>query len=225
MPRSVLIGATVALASSGALAQDAAPEGATAARANAPALCTDRPSKATSACTVPEGSFQLEADLINWARFDSKEARRDTILYTNPTLKYGINKSTDKEASITPDVSIRGRDDTGVTRGHGVGDFFLRIKQRLSAADVKAHFAIISYLKVPTAQFGIGNRKVEGGVVTTGVFYAARRVFPHSYAGDRRSRGRRHSRPSSAAGWSVEPRQYIVTQADCQCRVVDRPEL
>ena len=140
------------------------------ADASPAAICTDRPGKNTSACTVPEGTFQLETDLINWTRFDFEGTRTDTILYTNPTFKYGLTSSTDVQVNIAPVQSIRTRDDSGVSKIHGVGDLFLRVKQRLTAPDAKAQFALVPFIKVPTAKFGIGNRKFEGGLVGTGVF-------------------------------------------------------
>ena len=44
------------------------------------------------------------------------------------------------------------------------------MKQRLTPTDAKAQFALEPYIKLPTAKLGIGNRKVEGGLVGTGVF-------------------------------------------------------
>ena len=168
------LGATLLLASSAVFAQEprsGAPAAAIPAEASSPpAICTDRPSKATSACTVPQGSFQLETDLINWTRFDFEGTRSDTILYTNPTIKYGLTDSTDVEASITPYETVRTRDSSGVGKISGVGDLYLRVKQRLTSSDAKAQFALIPYIKIPTAKTGLGNRKVEGGLVATGVF-------------------------------------------------------
>jgi hypothetical protein len=168
------LSATILLMSSAVLAQEPppnAPATAISTEANSlPAICTDRPSKATSACTVPQGSFQLETDLINWTRFDFAGTRTDTILYTNPVLKYGLTNSTDVEASITPYETVRTRDASGVSTLGGLGDIYLRIKQRLTPSDAKAQFALIPYIKIPTARTGIGNRKLEGGLVGTGVF-------------------------------------------------------
>ena len=167
MTKLFLLAATALLAPAAALAQvsvSAAPASA------APALCTDRPTKATSACTVPQGMVQLETDLANWTRTTVGGTRTDTILYTNPLLKYGLTDSTDIEVGITPYETIRTRDVTGSSTIHGVGDLTLRVKQRLTSADAKVLFAIEPYVKIPTAKSGIGNRKVEGGLIGTGVF-------------------------------------------------------
>lgn len=143
----------------------------TAPPADSPqAICTDRPSKATSACTVPQGSFQLETDLINWTRLDVDGVHSDVILYTNPTFKYGLTNSIDVEASITPFETMRTRDASGVSTIRGIGDLYLRVKERVTASDARAQFALIPYIKLPTAKAGIGNRALEGGLVGTGVF-------------------------------------------------------
>ena len=157
-----------------ALAQSVAPgpaaKAAPSEASSPPAICTDRPSKATSACTVPKRSFQLETDLVNWTRFDFEGTRTDTLLYSSPTLKYGLTNSTDVQAAITPYETVRTRDAAGVSKISGVGDLYLRVKQRLTPSDAKAQFALIPYIKIPTAKIGLGNRKIEGGLIGTGVF-------------------------------------------------------
>lgn len=172
MTKFLLLAAAALVSPTIAPAQDvpaatAAPAGAPA---GPPALCTDRPTKATSACTVPKGMIQFESDIVNWTRSSDGGVRTDTLLYTNPLLKYGLTESTDIEASITPYETIRTHDSTGSSTIHGVGDLYLRVKQRLTPTDAKAQFALEPYIKLPTAKLGIGNRKVEGGLVGTGVF-------------------------------------------------------
>ena len=163
-----LLAATALFVPAAAFAQNAAP--APAAAPSAPALCTDRPTKATSACTVPKGMVQFESDIVNWTRNSDSGVRTDVTLYSSPMLKYGLTSSTDVEAAITPYETITTRDATGESKISGVGDLYLRVKQRLTPSDAKAQFAVIPYVKIPTAKLGIGNRKVEGGVVGTGVF-------------------------------------------------------
>lgn len=169
MTKLFFFAATVLIAPTALLAQSA-PAEPIAAPAGPPALCTDRPTKATAACTVPKGMVQLETDLVNWTKFNFDGVRTDTILNTNPLLKYGLTDSTDIEASITPYETIGTRDSTGSNTIHGVGDVYLRLKQRLTPSDAKAQFALEPFVKIPTAKLGIGNRKVEGGLVGTGVF-------------------------------------------------------
>lgn len=136
-----------------------------------PPLCTDRPGKATSSCTVPKGMIQVESDLLNVTRQSTDGLTTDTILYTSPALKYGIGQSTDIEASITPYQTIRvhGGGTSDETIG-GVGDLYLRVKQQLSPADAKAQMALLPYVKLPTAKVGVGNGEVEAGIVGTAQF-------------------------------------------------------
>lgn len=174
MTKLFLLAATALFVPAAAFAQNAALTTVAAAPAaatpSAPALCTDRPTKATSACTVPQGIVQFESDIVNWTRNSDSGVRTDVTLYSSPMVKYGLTDSTDVEASITPYETITTRDPTGKSKIGGVGDLYLRVKQRLTPSDAKAQFAIIPYVKIPTAKLGIGNRKVEGGIVGTGVF-------------------------------------------------------
>ncbi len=155
------------------LAQTAADTAPTAAAlsSDVPALCTDRPTKATSACTVPKGMVQIESDLINFTRIKIGGVKIDTILYSSPTIKYGIGDSTDIEASITPYETIRIHGGGfGIASIGGVGDLYLKVKQRLTDPSATNQFALVPYIKIPTAKLGIGNRKVEGGLIGTGQF-------------------------------------------------------
>ena len=171
MSRFAFLAAAALFVPGMANAQDPAPAApAAAAPSGPPALCTDRPTKATSACTVPQGMFQLETDLFNFTRLSDSGVKLDTILYSNPTLKYGLTSSTDIQVNIAPYETVRLHGAVPTTTLHGVGDLYLRVKQRLTASDAKAQFAIVPYVKIPTAKSGIGNRKVEGGLVGTGVF-------------------------------------------------------
>jgi hypothetical protein len=130
-----------------------------------PALCTDRPTKSNFACTVPQGAVQLEADLFNWTRTDAAGTRTDTYLYTNPTLKYGLGPGTDVEADIAPYVDVRTRSGGVTTHADGVGDLYLRLKQRLTDPADKVQVALLPYVKAPTARFGVGNGRWEGGLI------------------------------------------------------------
>ena len=58
----------------------------TSSTADAP-ICTDRPTKSNSACTVPKGLVQIEADGFNWLHNGSGGTRTDQLLFTNPTFK------------------------------------------------------------------------------------------------------------------------------------------
>lgn len=127
-------------------------------------ICTDRPTKGTAACTVPEGRVQIESDLIFWSRTSAGPARTDVLLYGNPTIKYGIGPDTDVQANIAPLVDVR-ESVGGVTRSRtGSGDLTLRLKQRVTFATSRVQAAIVPSVKLPTAERGIGNGEWEGGI-------------------------------------------------------------
>lgn len=164
--------ATLAFAAP-ALAQDARPvQPGPDGQANVPTssaavapICTDRPTKSNFACTVPEGQFQIESDIGFHSIQTGGGARTDLTLFTNPTIKYGLTDSTDVEANIAPLVRVRSRVGDVVTTQESVGDLILRVKQRFTPTDQQVQFAAIPYVKVPTAERGVGNREWEGGVI------------------------------------------------------------
>jgi len=164
MFRSFLSFAALTVVAAPAFAQDSVPAAPAAAAPAEPALCTDRPTKSNFACTVPQGKVQLETDLLNWTRTDVGDTRVDTILYTNPTLKYGLTSSTDIEASIAPYATVRTRTDAGTQTLRGVGDLTLKVKQRLSDPASTVQVALLPFVKIPTAKMGIGNGETEGGL-------------------------------------------------------------
>lgn len=128
-------------------------------------ICTDRPTRASVACTVPAGAFQLETDLIDWTRQTLDGVRTDTILYTNPTLKYGVGRHTDVEVNIAPYQTVRTRmEDGSVTTDGGVGDLFVRMKQKLTVDRSKTQVSVIGSVKAPTAGSRVGNGQWEGSL-------------------------------------------------------------
>ena len=127
-------------------------------------ICTDRPGKGNNACTVPKGAVQLETDLLSWMRMDAKGTRTDTILYTNPTLKFGLSDSADIQINIAPYEEVRTRIGGVTDRVGGIGDLFVRFKQRLTDPNAKTQVALFPFVKLPTARRALGNGAVEGGL-------------------------------------------------------------
>lgn len=143
---------------------DGLPNVPTSSAADAP-ICTDRPTKSNFACTVPKGQVQIESDIAFHSIQRGGGARTDVTLFTNPTFKYGVGDATDLEANISPLVRVRTRAGGVVTTQESVGDLTLRVKQRLTPTDRAVQVAAIPYVKVPTAERGVGNREWEGGVI------------------------------------------------------------
>ena len=169
---AALLGSAAGTAAAQTAPDAPAPNSASAAQTGTPTssspdapICTDRPTKSNFACTVPEGDVQIESDLFNWSRSSAPGVRTDTYLVTNPTVKYGVGPSTDLEANIIPYEEIRTHTGGQTTSIDGVGDLYLRVKQRLTDPTGKAQFSLIPYVKAPTAKLGIGNREWEGGLI------------------------------------------------------------
>jgi hypothetical protein len=136
----------------------------TAARADdAPSICTDRPTKSNSPCTVPEGMWQLETDIGNFTHDAHGGDSTDTLYFVNPYLKYGIDAHTDIEVNWAPSVRIRTTADGERHVTEGAGDLYVRLKSNLYTGDVFSA-SIIPFIKAPTAAHGIGNGQWEGGV-------------------------------------------------------------
>lgn len=131
-------------------------------------LCTDRPTKSTSPCTVDAGRVQFETDVFNVTVDRAAGFTTTTWLATNPTIKLGLTNAVDVEFNIVPVEVVTVRDDsTGRTlRASGVGDFYTRLKWSLLGDDTGAiGFALVPWVKLPTANSSIGNRTVEAGLV------------------------------------------------------------
>lgn len=128
-------------------------------------ICPDRPTKANGPCTVDQGHWQVEADLVNAAFMHAGGVTTDTWLVANPTLKYGLTRNVDVEVNIDPLEIVRTRDASGaVDTLRGASDLFLRMKwEFLNHPNLQA--ALIPYVKAPTARIGIGNGAWEGGVI------------------------------------------------------------
>jgi Putative MetA-pathway of phenol degradation len=128
-------------------------------------ICTDRPTKVTVTCTADSGHLQVEADLVNFTHQHTGDVRTDTWLVTNPTVKFGLTDTLDVELNIAPWEVVRTRDDAGNgSTLHGPGDAFVRAKWKFYSDD-KLSFALVPYVKAPSARHGIGNGAIEGGVL------------------------------------------------------------
>lgn len=149
----ILLGAAIAAISSAAVAADEQP------------ICTDRPSKSTGPCTVPEGRWQIETGLIDWSRQRSDGVTTDMATWGNTAIKYGVSGNADVELWVTPleTLSLHGG---GVSEHHpSFGDILLRVKYELTPDSAPVQVALDPFVKIPTANHNLGNGKVEGGLL------------------------------------------------------------
>ena len=75
---------------------------ATEAAADVQPICADRPGKATSACTVPIGHWQVETGFADWTLQKDGGERDSSLTIGETTIKYGLTDSTDIEVDVTP---------------------------------------------------------------------------------------------------------------------------
>ena len=135
-----------------------------AAPAGDPPICTDRPAKANSTCTVPPGRVQVETGGVGWSRTASGGTAVETLSVGSSLAKFGLSDRSDIEVGITPFVQVTASEAGGRERLSGFGDVVVRYKQRLSNDGAPVQVALVPFVKLPTARRGIGNRKVEGGL-------------------------------------------------------------
>ncbi len=135
-----------------------------AAQAEPAPICTDRPTKANSVCTVPVGAVQVETGLIGWTLTRAGGSRAELLAVGTTFAKIGLSGRSDLQLGFTPHAELTVRGGGQRSRTSGFGDLLVRYKHRLSRADAPVQFAVIPFVKLPTAARGLGNDKVEGGL-------------------------------------------------------------
>ncbi len=135
-------------------------------------LSTDRPDKTESPYTVDPGHFQVEADLFNYSRDayngDAANTRVESWSFANTNLKAGLFHHIDLQIIVPAFNTVRMEDrSAGLTRKtSGFGDLVSRLKINLWGNDGgRTAFAVMPFLKFPTAAKDLGNGAVEGGLI------------------------------------------------------------
>lgn len=135
-------------------------------------LSTDRPDLTESPYTVDAGHFQFELDLLNYTfdRYNSARSntRDESLSVSTINAKVGLWNNVDLQLVVPVYNRVRSHDLTtgAVTRDDGFGDLITRLKVNLWGNDGgKTAFAIMPFVKMPTASSGLGNGFVEGGVI------------------------------------------------------------
>lgn len=136
-----------------------------AAAADQPPICTDRPSKSTGECTVPQGDWQVETGLVDWTHDSLDGVRTDATSWGSSLIKYGISGNADFELQITPLETVNAEAGGMHERHSSFGDVVVRAKYRLTESDSPVLIALDPFVKLPTANHDLGNGKVEGGLL------------------------------------------------------------
>jgi hypothetical protein len=136
-------------------------------------MATDRPDQTESPYTVDAGHYQVEVDI--WSYTVDRERDGGLDLRTRETafvpfnFKLGLTNSIDLQIVAEPYRRAVTRDAAThalVDKTSGAGDVTARLKNNMWGNDGgDTAFAIMPFIKIPTAGNGLGNGKVEGGVI------------------------------------------------------------
>ena len=129
-----------------------------------PPICTERPSKANAACTVPVGHMQIETGLAGWSLTRADGARTEVVTVGSTFARVGLSVSSEIQVGMTPYTRVTVKDGGTRVRASGFGDVYVRYKQRLTGSDAPVQVALLPFVKLPTAKHDLGNGKVEGGI-------------------------------------------------------------
>jgi hypothetical protein len=123
---------------------------------------TDRPDTTESPFTVDAGHFQAEFSFLDFTHDRTDGVTTDTLVALPSTLKVGLLNNVDLQLVLDPYVNER----TGGVRRDGFGDTTVRLKVNLLGNDGgPVAFAVMPFVKFPTATHDLGNDHYEGGIV------------------------------------------------------------
>ena len=125
-------------------------------------MATDRPDTTESAYSVDAGHLQIEMDMVAYTRDRHTEARdggSESWRFANANIKLGLTNWADLQVVVPVHEHMR--------RGpRGFGDIELRLKANLWGNDGgNTAFAVMPFVKIPTADDELGNGEVEGGLI------------------------------------------------------------
>jgi hypothetical protein len=135
-------------------------------RAEMRELSTDRPDTTESPYTVDAGHFQLELSFVDLSFDDSDGGEVRSVSVAPLLLKVGLTNSIDLALGLDPYTQVRVDDGVDTTTESGFGDAVLRLKANLWGNDGgDTAFAVMPFIKLPTADDSLGNDDVEGGLI------------------------------------------------------------
>jgi hypothetical protein len=136
-----------------------------AAAADEPPICADRPGKSTPTCTVPAGHFQLETGLADWSLQKANGERHTSLAIGESIFRYGLTDHSDFQLDLIPWQRSISHEPGFHDSASGLGDLTLIYKHRFTRNGSAVQLALYPYVKVPTAKHSLGNGKLEGGLL------------------------------------------------------------
>lgn len=125
----------------------------------------DRPDKTEGPYTVDAGHFQYEADLMHYAVHRDEDGTLTQIwAFNTMNLKVGLTNRMDFQV-IVPTYNT-----LSISHApwgyHGYSDTYLRLKYNVFGNEGGAiAFGVMPYIKIPTAEDGLGNKRTDGGII------------------------------------------------------------
>ncbi|ATC62907.1 hypothetical protein CMV30_02415 [Nibricoccus aquaticus] len=135
-------------------------------------LTSDRPDATESPFTVEPGRVQIESSFVGYTR-DRHNAERANVrveawAVAPINVRVGLTPRAELQVVVDSflDAKIEDRDAGFTERVRGFGDVTLRAKWNFWGNDGgETAFGVMPFVKLPTARDGLGNDKVEGGVI------------------------------------------------------------
>jgi hypothetical protein len=107
--------------------------------------------------------IQVESGLVDWTRDQADGLEADSLVLGATAFKYGLSDRWHIEVDVAPYVGTRVRGGSLHQSDSSFGDLTFRSKYRLTSGD-GVQVALLPFVKIPTANSSIGNRKVEAGL-------------------------------------------------------------
>jgi hypothetical protein len=130
-------------------------------------LSPDRPDETESPYTVDAGHYQWEMDFANFTYDKSGGTTTKAWDAGDFNLKAGLLNNVDLQFMYDNYLNVWTRGPSGhAATESGFGDLTTRLKVNLWGDDGgQTAFALLPYVKIPTATGGLGNGAVEGGMI------------------------------------------------------------
>lgn len=135
-------------------------------------MATDRPDATESPTTVDAGRFQVEMSFASHTRDrrhpDYSDVRISEWNFIPVNFRVGLTHDTELQIVVDNFVRVDERPASALFRGrrNGWGDITLRLKKNLIGNDGgETAVALMPFIKLPTNSGGLGNNRVEGGLI------------------------------------------------------------
>jgi hypothetical protein len=131
----------------------------------------DRPDQTEGPFTVDAGHLQLELGIFQYTYTNQPQRfsniRTDSYQWLNTVIKLGVLNNLDLELFVPIYNQVDVQQGNVKIRMSGFGDLVVRAKLNFlgNEGNLPVAFGLISFMKIPTNEDGLGNHAVEGGFI------------------------------------------------------------